>query len=334
MKKISVIIPIGKFSFFIKPILKNLTSLYKNIDINFVTQKDIPIRMRESFNLCSKEFKFNLIEAPFNTDDHLALFNYAMFNCNLNDWIMIQHCDLFWYDTKWLKEFDKFDKKVFCQNQESQYLYNKNPIFLLGDWFGIYNKSFMKEHNYRLKRGMANPNDFSDTLFNLIQQQKITRRDNQKIDFNGFFDGTEIFSLEMAANHLNEIKVMNLSNDYHHILAFYRIAENITVEGNKIKIHLPFLSYFGGCNEKIWIDAFAKYSYITSHFFEKEENTSPLPWSCFLKIVEKNKLNIKDSIYFCENFLSNYVDKPKECVGFDNLGIEIIEFQNKTYKVI
>lgn len=326
----SIIIPLGKFPFFIKILLKNINEKFLNPDISFVIKNTKCENIEKELEDASNEFKFRVIRTPFDSEDHLELFNWAIANNACREWIMIQHCDLFWYNSNWIKRFPK-NKTVIVNDEPSNFtIYNKK-ITSLGDFFGLYNNAFMNENKYKLQRGNVNSKSFSQQLLKAIKTKKV-KKENGVINVNGdFFDGSILFSLEMAVNHPSKILRIDAHKSYHHMIAFFRISESITLLNGTLNINLPFLQDFG-CSAHQWLQAFTKYSYLTSHYCNKEDINAPLPWNLFKKIIQTENLNIQDSIEFFA-FLKPYLTEIKNDakIGDRNLNIKKIAFNNVSY---
>jgi len=328
--KFSIIIPLGKFPFFIKILLKNLNEKFLNPDISFVIKNTKCENIEQELDDASIDFKFKIIRTPFDSEDHLELFNWAVANNDFCEWIMIQHCDLFWYDSKWLKPFPK-NKTVIVNNEPANFTFNNKNVILLGDFFGLYNNEFMKRHQYTLQRGCVTAKSFSKQLLKAIKNKKV-KKNNGKINVNGdFLDGSILFSLEMAVNHPTKILPLNVQKSYHHMIAFFRISESITLLNNTLTIQLPFLQDFG-CSAHQWLQAFTKYSYLTSHYCHKEDVKAPLPWNLFKTIIQTENLNIDDSIEFFA-FLKPYLIEIENDskIGNKNLNVKKIVFNNINY---
>lgn len=328
----SIIIPLGKFPFFIKILLKNLNQTFKNPDIAFVIKNTKCENIDNELQNALKEFNFRIIRTPFDTEDHLKLFNWAANNHDFHEWIMIQHCDLFWYDAKWLPHPRLLkNKTVLVDNQPTSFTFNNKKIILLGDFFGLYNNPFMKKYNYKLQRCYVNEGNFSRQLLKQIKSNKV-KKANESINVHGdFFDGSVLFSLEMAVNHPTKILPINMQNSYHHMIAFFRISESISLVNGILNINLPFLQDYG-CTAHQWLQAFTKYSYLTSHYCHKNDVLAPLPWNLFKKIIHDEKLNITDSVkffHFLKPYLTEINDDDKISSSYPH--VTQIAFSNKSY---
>src|SRR6266853_859232 len=98
--KLSLVIPIGRFSFFVHACLANVFETCgapEVIDFVFLTARTVPPEIETAFKEAADNYRFRVIATPFDpSPNHLRLLDWAVRNSDLTDWFMVQHCDVFW----------------------------------------------------------------------------------------------------------------------------------------------------------------------------------------------------------------------------------------------
>jgi hypothetical protein len=334
----SIVIPVGTFSFFIHANIENIyetTDPATPLDIIFVTSRDVEPHIQKHLDLAVKKYReVRVLNAPFNSgSNHLELLDWAI-RQPLNQWMITQHSDVFWGKEGWLPAVEKEMKKdhaAICP-PNYQFTFNENRIPIIGDTFGAYRRKPIIKKDWSFQWNHYSDESVSEKARALIDSGKIKRISGKKYTKGDFLDGSVIMSLEMIAEDPNMIKTINVDG-MNHLLAFFRICDSIkwnSIAGT-LDISIPFLQEFGGCTKELWIDAIARYSFLTSLIFDKSEVKNPLPWSLLEKISADGGINLNGGSSVCEWVAKYSKVKKEDTIGMDTLGIKKINFTNKEY---
>ena len=333
-KKISLIIPVGKFSFFIHACLKNVfetCGISESLDFVFLTSKNVSPEIHNAFKEEKKNFPFRVVSAPFDSgSNHLALLDWAVSEADISEWIIIQHCDTFWKEKNWIDKIRQEIKPTIiaiCTPQNSRYNYQSHNIPIVGDFFGAYNRKLIIKHNLFFKWGLlGNEVHVSNNVAQAINCRTIIREDNEPIIFGKeFMDGSQAMGWELVLldwknfkdfGYSNYIKVIPLK--FFHICAFFRIAENIQRHYKEIK-----------CNFDMPMTNYIRYSYITSFCIERSEvERIALPWRLMFDLEKLHKLNINfEEISWIQSY-----SKAKDVIGWDRMGLKTFDANGTKYE--
>lgn len=340
--KYSILIPIGKYSFFVEANIKNIFEMAGefDVDIVFLTSKTVDLFVENA--LLKAERKYNCVRhlsAPFNSgENHLKLLDWGIRQPGLTEWVVVQHCDTFW-NKPWLydvhsaiNESDEEVATIVLPN--FQYLFEKQVLPLVGDSFGVYKKSVIIENNYTFEWNHFNEGSVSKQTKALMDSGVLKKLNGQRFKKNEFLDGSEIMSLEMIAKNPKMIKVI-FPTGFVHLLAFYRISDAIKwdAKSKTLNIDLPWLEDFGGCTKDLWVESIVKYSFLTSLVFDKKEISSPFPWCHMQKIGQLEHLDFKVPVSTCEWLQRYCLIDQRNIIGMNDYGIEVIQFKNKRYEM-
>ena len=304
---ISILIPIERFSFFVPACVDNIIKTAgvpkDQIDIVFIVSKQATSWVLDAINEsnCRKLF----VDVPTDLDkglglEHQIMLDVAMKDKSLEEWVVIQHCDLIWRKEGWLKELEhlaKTSKKTTIPHcQLTKHFVRGKPVPLVGDFFGFFNRTkFKKEMSFRCG------------YFK-----------------NEWVDGSVLLSIKLAE--LNEIdSPVNFSGYFYHLMAFFRIWESFVFEDGLLKTNLVLGDAFG-LPKDLWVKSFAAYSYLTSFAIQKEEiGDKILPWNFFSKVVD---VNLQEVVSICDFFIKDKLPLNRNKVD------EIIFSNQKFFKEV
>ncbi|MFN0016977.1 MAG: hypothetical protein ACKVP0_01890 [Pirellulaceae bacterium] len=324
-KKISLVIPIGKFSFFVHACLQNIFETCRaseSLDFVYLTSQDIAPELQNAFQDAAKDFSFRVVSAPFNSgSDHLQLLDWAVRNADLTDWIIVQHCDLFWREQNWLDRiFQEIDPAVtaICVPCPSRYRIGSSQIPIVGDFFGVYNRRRLIEQNLYFRWGTLGADvQVSEEVGEAIRSGLIRRDDNRPIRFGReWMDGSQAMGWELAVLG-SEVKQVPL--DFLHLTGFFRIAETIQRHNTTLR-----------CDFQLDFDSYVLYSYLTSFCIERAEvEPVALPWHWTSHLTRLHGRDISEA-QAAGKWLRGY-SRAKEVVGMDAMGLERIYLNGTKY---
>jgi hypothetical protein len=321
--KISLVIPIGQFSYFVNACLQNvLETSGAELDFVFLTSKDIAPEIATALKEAEKFYSFRIISAPFNSGaNHLRLLDWAFRNADLSDWVIVQHCDLFWREHGWLNRIlstINSNTTVLCTPCKSNYYIGSENIPIVGDFFGTYNRPQFVKENLSFNWGTLGTDvPVSAEVTDAIHSGLIHREDNLKIEFGKeFMDGSQAIGWELAIHSPERIQFINLS--FLHLVGVFRMAEAIRRTPTTLTCIYP-----------LHFDAYAYYSYLMSFCVERNEcEQFAIPWVIFKRIarIHNVDLNKQEEV---GKWLRRY-SSAKNVIGLDDLGIEqVIHFSGK-----
>jgi hypothetical protein len=331
VKKTSIIIPIGKFSFFSKACLENVIQTCGSpelIDIIFLGFNEIDPKIKLQIK---KQKNSRLILSPFNeSSNHLKLLDWSVRNVDKSNWFITQHCDLFWEKNNWLKLFRKemnLKNYIICPNNLSYYTYKDIRMNTVGDFLGAYNRSYLINENLFFNWGKLGKEVFvSPEVQKAINKKLIFNLKNQDfVKEEEWMDGSQAIMWESYVKNYEKIKILNIENYFNHLLSIFRISEMIKWNDDKIEIDYNW-ALFGS---DLWIKIFTSYSYLTSFLFcESEVDGISLPWEIFMKVVKIYNFDISNHLNQLKK-LDIYKSSEK-VIGNKNYKIKSIRFGEKT----
>lgn len=330
MQKYSIVIPIGEFSFFVFACLKNIFATagvpQKYLDVVFITSAQPKSYITEAFEIAKKQYQFRVITTPFDAGvEHQLLLDYALKDETLTEVIIVQHCDLFWQKTGWLKIIQKKMQTKYwvgCVPLYLQHYIDNKPIVIVGDFFGVYRREKIKQFSFRWGR-LQTDIPMSNQLENAIKSGRITSK-NKKVAINDWMDGSVALSLELMTQCPERILIMNLYPYFVHLMAFFRIQQAIHIKKKTLIVQMPFANAFG-ISKQQWANSFAHYSYFTSFIFDKQEVKQPLPWSLFEPIAATKQCDLKYAMDTCK-WIAPYGSQATETIGMSDCGIHQMIF--------
>lgn len=332
-----IVIPVGRFSYFVRANVENILEFGNgsSVEIIFLTSKDVEPYIQRALDEVMRDHRcVKVMRAPFNAGaNHCLLLDWCMRQPELGEWIMTQHCDVFWTDKDWLNIVEKAMKNkrasvISLPNYQFKISNRRMPV--VGDSFGVYKKSVIIDNNYSFQWANYSSDTFSPKTDAMIKSGMLRRINGDRFRIGDFLDGSVIMSLEMIAENPNMIRTINVKG-YNHLIAFFRIDSHIHIDGTTMRIELPWREHFGGCAPQVWVDAMARYSFMTSLVFNRSEVANPLPWSLLEEIARRDKVSLAGSS-ICE-WLRRYSRVAEgQTMGVDTAGIKSIEFTNRKFE--
>ena len=337
--KISLIIPIGIFPFFVNANIKNIQETcglpLEKFDLIFLVEKNNKVFMSvdiRGFN------NFKVIESPNIGGEHLKILDWFIYSELVNtDWVIIQHSDVFWHNKAWLIEIlDIIHRETniatitaYPKNGNLFYSIKGKEVLTLHDIFAVYKRSEFINRNLTLKRGrLLKDVMLSPKLINLIKNKDIikTKNSNKEIVTKGYtwLDGSHAISLELA--HCPKvIHKTNFSEYYHHFSSFFRLASLISYDDNILKI--DSLSSFGQLKNLL------SYAQITTKFFNKDQfRHKILPMKIMRIIASEISHDYRAIPEHIMNMLTEYTHEKNTISENDNMGIKGVSFKDKFIK--
>jgi hypothetical protein len=313
---ISIIVPIGVFPFFAKACLHNVleTCGTTNIDFVFLHNHGIPDNMQQAFDELRHEgMKFRVVECAFDADEcHTMLLDWIIRNDpSLREWIIVQHCDLFWQRNNWLKvileSIQAHPDCIALTPNDLKLVRWKDgrELVTLHDFFGVYNKNRIIQNNLLFQWGPYCLLPISHEVRKIVDNQEVTFKENI-IFHDQFLDGTVMMSLECAVRFPNLVHYLpadftNRKCFYQHWWDFFRFAHCVKIEGSNLLIgrrsqsmgHYSYVSSFICSGE----------TFHAKQYFDRKHAFVPLPWSIWTKLPFVDQTHIKQAERACKPLL-------------------------------
>lgn len=337
--KNSIVIPIGKFSFFVHANVENIheTTNDEELDIVFVISHDVDPHVKTALDDVVDQYDdVRFLQAPFSAgSNHLMLLDWAVRQPSISEWMVTQHCDVFWREEGWLSDVNEAIENgiaAICL-PNYQYKIGSTEIPIVGDTFGAYHRPTLERYNWSFGWNKWQEGTVSSRTHKMMSTGQLRRINGKRFVLGEFLDGSVILSLEMASQDPNMIRII-YSLGLEHLLAFFRICDSIhwNKDNRHVFVDLPFMQQFGGVHKQLWIDSIAKYSFLTSLVFNKSEVHNPLPWALMEKISQQEQISLAGGSSVSEWVAKYSKTEASDTIGMDDLGIETIQFQNKEYK--
>jgi len=319
----SILIPIGKHHYFVELCSKNILDTAGDINIIFLTTKDIPEKLEHA--LKGKQH----LRCPYNFKDykftHLHLLDWAFYHGDLPDRLYVQHADVMWVDKGWLTAIQNFENKTACvlpyatsasdfQHIQHKFMFHGKKILRTHDFAAVYNRSNFVENKLTFSAGNVGL-DFpiSDKLkFEIIRNNFSWIVTNRAVQLGDMFDGSDAIALEIYANCPTQIAEIPMSQKLIHCWDLFAISKDMRREGTTLFIDRPLKR----CER-----ALASYSWVSSQLFDPEEVI--FPWK-HLRAIWPNISEPR----FCK-ILEKYIQKRDINNAF---GIKKIVFDDFVYK--
>lgn len=327
-RKTSILIPVGRFSFFVDACLRNIleTCGDKNkIRVVFLVSNSVEEHIAKRLN--SLNSYCDVVTAPFaSNSNHLKLLDWAVREVNISNWFITQHCDLFWTNNNWLKIFHEHmnsKNDVVCPWNWSNYSLDGNRMHTTGDFLAAYNRKNLVRENLKFEWGHLNQScQVSEKVKNKIVEQKIIKvSTGQPVTDGEWMDGSQAMTWEFYSKTPERIKILEFNSYYNHLLSIFRVADMTNWTENTIEINYDWAPF----GSDLWLKIFTAYSYLTTFLLdEREVKDIVLPWNFYLQVLKQFNLNVepylKDLV-----FLDKYKGKYNT-VGIKNHNIESIRF--------
>lgn len=335
--QVSILISIGLYPYFVRANLENIRETcgvdLADVDFVFLTHDTVPQNLLDAFEEERRRgYKFRVVRAPFDSGlNQLRLFDWAMANASLREWVVIQHSDLFW-----LPGCDPWMPKVQKAIQE-----HPDHIFLTNDfWYNfsidgkmyppivtdslcVFNRKRFVEQKLFWEWGhpLESQHRISPELSTAIDLDKIARYDSgtfeTKVGWTTWLDGGIFATLETALRfpHLiNRSRFIEIDT-YFHPWQFYRVASSARLKDGVFRIRTE---------TKNNLTPQAAYSYISSFCFDRKDLVNPYPWSLFVRIADRLGYDHR-SMYRNLAPLQRY-RITSDVLGHDDMGVHTIYY--------
>ena len=329
---LSLLLPMGRYSFFAHACLHNIAETYggncdlSDLDVVILVGGDLNESLSTNLQVLKNKFKFRIVRTNFDSNLHLDLLDWAFRNVELNDWVIIQHCDFFWIEENWLKRFEgMLDSDYFAIRHDCGYtnfIYNNKDVDLLHDYFCIYNKQKLLYYDMKFSWGYISDLSVSPEALKAITEGRFVLKKIKPY----WLDGSEAISIECAVHDLH-IKTIPLH--FYHVWQFFRIIDHaFEIKDNVLYVKDFFDSLI---NDQDRLSHYVQCSLICSKFISAKEIGSFLPWVIFEKLIQfycKDKRRIE----FLEsniNLLERY-RCTDDVYGDSDLGIKKIVFNDRS----
>lgn len=324
--KISFVIPIGRFSYFVHACLQNVFETCGDpnaLDFVFLTAQTIPDEISAAFELASRTFQFRVITAPYDpSPDHLRLLDWAMRHADLTDWVIVQHCDVFWREHNWLPRVRhqlNNSLVVVCPHAFSGYRFLSSldlcerDIPLVGDTFGVYRRRELAERNLFFRWGtLGTTVPVSEKVAEAVVRGRIRTAKGAPVEFDHqYMDGSQAMSWELAVRSPTAVRFIRPPPRYEHLWSFFRIADTIRRDGTVLRCEAA--AYMLG--------SLPYYSYLTSFCIERSEVESvALPWIWFHRLAPLYGISTMAAARIGD-WLRGY-STARRVIGLDSLGFD------------
>lgn len=322
--KISLLVPIGRFSYFVHASLQNVfETAGATLDFVFLTSQYVGPDIEVAFSDARKLYSFRVVSAPFDAgSNHLRLLDWAMREADLSEWVAVQHCDLFWRERGWLRRVlgeTGPERVVVCPPYPSKYRLGSRNIPIVGDFFGAYNRRQVIDRGLFFRWGtLGREVAVSPEVAEAIRSGSICREDGRAIETGReWMDGSQAMGWEMAVHAPESIRQVDL--DFLHLTGFFRIAETIHRVGSTLQ-----------CNFPLALSSYALYSHLTSFCIERAEvQEVAVPWRLFERLARLYGRDVGETKPVGE-WLRGY-STARQVVGLDDLGIERVDFNGEVF---
>jgi hypothetical protein len=326
----SVIIPVGRFSFFPTVCARNVCETCGNhhdLDLVFLTSSTIEPPVREAL----RHAQARVIAAPFDAGyNHLLLLDWAFREADLTPWVVIQHCDLFWRQEGWLDEIaqavlerpDGLAVAADWPDKLAHFRIAGTPSLVLHDYFGAYNRHAVVREGLRFVWGKIGELPLSPEVEARIAAGDVTWLPWYKNEYDCLYDikekvygpgdwldGTDAMTLEASIRLRDQVGSLRLREKFHHVWQFFRIASAVRLTGGVLDL--------GHIDPKCHHEPLAAYSRLTSLFFDRNElGEQAVPWAVFTRLGY-----LTDKAVRLGEWLGRYAD-PVNAIGeSDALGV-------------
>lgn len=333
--RISLVIPIGRFSFFVDACLRNVFETYgatEKVDFVFLTARTLESGIETRFREAALHYCFRVIRTPFEPGpNHLRLLDWAMRHADLTDWVIVQHCDLFWREHGWLErilEMTDDQATVFCNPCSSGFRIQvrglfMRPISLLGDFFGVYRRHELIRRGLFFQCGTLDRTvKVTEKLQRAIQAGWVRREsDGMPVELGKeYIDGSQAISWELALGDPRAVKQVCPPLDFVHLWQFFRISEIIWRQGHCLGVKARYLM----------LRSLPYYSFLTSFCIERKEvEAVVLPWRLLERVAYLYGWDISEARK-TGKWLQTY-SVARDVIGTDDLGIEQLNLNGQFF---
>lgn len=327
---ISLLLPIGCYSFFARACLNNVLETcgaVDQLDFVFLIPKQVPHYLSDEFDrLRSSGLRFRVIRAPISTYVHLELLDWAVANADLSDWIIVQHNDLFWIKDNWLKvvldTIAQFPNDIGLSWDFTNHGFrlNNKPTAALDDCFGVYNRKLLQTHNLRFLWGNVSSlrNLMSPEMKKALKERQLSwsspippnlSEDEYNVELEKHFvDGSRLMQMEVAIRFPKLVHRLVIRDHFVHLMQIFRITHRTKIVKNTLT-----------CRERFQFQELLDSSYMTSFLIDKQELTHQhFPWGVLTKLWYVSHANCRKHFSPVSKYASPNV------LGHDSLGIRTV----------
>lgn len=321
----------GACGFFVHTNLANIAETcginFKDADIVVLTSKTVQPNLQIALDAASKKYHFRHIKAPFDTNVHLELIDWAVRNSDLQDWISLQHMDTFWKPkcVPWLKITKSIIKEnpnriaITSKDTCQRVLFDGKFILGLSDFVGAYNRLQLIDKDLKFNWGSVKDLKISNRTRELIECRRFSTLEFEEIEW---LDGSELITLELFANYPPDVIAQyNYNQNLIHPWSIVRPLISSTVKNKTL--NMPFTKMDFNRNIQNW----AIMSLISSCHFDVDYNDKFLPWNLFSEITGFSEEDVMQKDLF--KIMSKY-ENPKNIFGKHNMKIKHVKFYGDT----
>lgn len=336
-KRTNIVIPLGRFSFFVNACLNNVLETCGAKDklrVTFLISKDVEDSVLNILN--DNKENCDVLQAPFSTaNNHVQLLDWAVREGNLSQWFVTHHCDLFWIKENWFSEICQHMHSrhfAICPFNWSNYSYDQKRMHTAGDFLAAYNSDMVIKNNLYFAWGKLGEScKVSKEVQKMILENRITNiQKNIPVQNGEWMDGSQALTWELYVRYPEKIKILDIQSFYIHLLSIFRVAEMTRWKEDTIEIDYDWAPF----GSELWLQIFTAYSYLTTFLFDiKEVEHIALPWSVYLHVVEKFGFDISHhvkNLSFLNAYKGSYrvlgnKKQPIKNIRFGNVLIPINE---------
>ncbi len=331
-KTLSLVVPTGgSISYFFWQNLFNIVQTVgdqiKEIDLIFLTAKNVPAILDNALIKASKEYPFRILRGPDYTS-HLGLIDWAMRHGQLQEWVLLQHNDTYWIKTDWYKAIrNQIDANPECiaiavQGEECRYQIDGQEVPHMHDYVGVYKKKYIVDQNLSFTWGQANSLKWSSKARDMINQSRITSKYiKNPMGWNYGLDGSDLISIEFALHCPDKIIYFPFRNYMMHPWSIIRPAIKCSRKHRTLKLPITYERLMKKKKN------FATLSLVSSLYYEASESLDlVIPWAFFGKELGFSEENIRNSALF--KAMTKYAPEPESSVGLEEtFGLKYVELK-------
>lgn len=327
---ITLLLPIANYSFFARACIHNVfetCGATDQLDFAFLTSAHPPFCVTTEFErLKSQGLKFRVIRAPWDTNLHLDLLDWAVKRADMTDWFITQHCDLIWLEQGWLNRvLDAInehpnDIAFSCFPKDHTYRLDGQYINVFHDYFGIYNRKLLSKHGLSFQWGHWKELEYklSPEVVEAVNTKRLFWKsvhqpypeNYRKVLARRFIDGSRMIQLELSVRFPDLTHHINFAGSCDHVWQVFRIANKTQVDGDRLV-----------CRHFNDILQLFNSSYVTSFLIDKDElGSQHVPFGVLYKIWAVPS-KIPSGRY---KAILPYA--AKNVLGYDDLGIKRARF--------
>lgn len=218
-------------------------------------------RLLEEINQLQLEFDFDTAVADFDPTVrgvHLMLLDWAFANLPLEDWVYVQHSDMFWESRDWFnlfwKETEAGARAVMPHYYwtNHKYVHKKfalrgKPLVRTHDFAGLYHRPTLGDLSFMWGRVGDSPIKEHIPDLSLIHSHRPLTEDD-------FLDGSDMIGLYYACNGIPVAESGEVK--FQHCWDLFGVLWAMRWEGDTIHVNRPFEKCLRGIESYSWISSF------------------------------------------------------------------------------